>query len=69
MGQLIDADEVVAMLRQEAREWAAMADQATRRQWRIRLRAIAEGYEAAADDVEQMMKEQAAGNVPADGSK
>lgn len=69
MGQLIDADKVVAMLRQESSQWKSVAFTMETVVAKLHYEGISMGYKAAAEDVEKMMKEQAAGNVPADSSE
>lgn len=58
MSKLIDADAVVAMLRQESVEWESAADAISNLDGRRVYRGIAKGYECAAQDVEKMANEQ-----------
>jgi hypothetical protein len=58
MGKLVDVDAVVAMLRQEAKEFATAAEVAIFASDKIKLSYTSLTYYAAADQVEQMANEQ-----------
>lgn len=69
MGKLVDSDAVVAMLQQEAKNWATMAEVARWPIAKTTAGAMSLGYTAAAEDVETFAKEQAEGSVPTDDSE
>ena len=68
MTRQIDADALIAILRREAKEWAAFAqsDEMVTANGKSRAAGISLGYAAAARDVEDLVKKQAVGSVPTD---
>jgi hypothetical protein len=65
MGKPLDSDEVVAMLRKEAAEWAVASDAAAFDTTRKQCNYTSLAYAAAADQVQQMANEQADDSVSA----